>query len=141
MWGLDKQTVQQRCDGILGLRHREEGPQRWEEGEEEEERPVRPDAAPRSRGDGPLPPGPVAERGVAAGDADRVQPAGAELLVAGGGDEASPRGGAGFPIMYSCKKKTKNEQTQFYWKTVSGQSSSFKMSAMLQSIMSDFPLL
>lgn len=42
----------------------------------------------------------VAQRRVAAGDAHGVEPAGAELLVAGGGDEAGPRRGAGLAIMH-----------------------------------------
>lgn len=57
------------------------------------------------REDGSLPLGAVAERRVAAGDADGVQPAGAELLITRGGDEAGPGGGAGLPIVYSCKRR------------------------------------
>lgn len=44
-------------------------------------------------------PRPVAERRVAAGDAHRVELAGAELLVAGGGDETGPRRGAGLAVV------------------------------------------
>lgn len=80
---------------MLSLRHTQEHQQG---GGEEEERPL---GRPR-RGGGPLPPGPVAQRAVAAGDADRVEPAGAELLVARGGDEAGSGGGAGLPIMRPC---------------------------------------
>lgn len=90
--------------GSSSLRHREERQQRQEEGQGEETA-AHLQARHRRRRDGALPPGPVAERRVAAGDADRVQPARAELLVAGGGDEASPGGGAGFPIMYPCTKR------------------------------------
>lgn len=43
---------------------------------------------------------PVAQRRVAAGDADGVEPAGAELLVARGGDEAGPRRGAGLAVVH-----------------------------------------
>lgn len=64
--GVDerKQTVQRDVMGA-GLRHREECEQRQEEGQEEEKWRV----GHRLRRDGALPPGPVAERGVAAGDA------------------------------------------------------------------------
>lgn len=82
--------------GSLRLRR-----QQQDEGQEEERRRRRPA---RRRQGGPLPPRPVAERRVAAGDADGVQPAGAELLVAGGGDEARPGGGARLPVMNSCQK-------------------------------------
>ena len=97
----EKQIAQQRSEGILTLRHREEC---QEVGQKEEKWPVRLWDGHRRWRDGTLPPGPVAERRVAAGDADWVQPASTELLVAGGGDEASPGGGTGFPIMYSCNK-------------------------------------
>lgn len=53
-------------DVLLSLRHIQEHQQWQEEGQEEEKRPV----GCRHRGDGTLPLGPVAERGVAAGDAD-----------------------------------------------------------------------
>lgn len=105
-----------------GLRHREECEQRQEEGQEEEKWRV----GHRLRRDGALPPGPVAERGVAAGDAHWVQPPGAELLVARWGDEASPGGGTRLPIMYSC--------TQRKCGTVIGQPSSFDMLDVLQNI-------
>lgn len=100
-YGLDyrKQTVQQRQDGLRGLRQRSE----QEEGQEEEKGPVRSHSCRRRRWDGTLLPGPVAQRGAAAGDAHWVHVAGAELLVARGGDEASPGGRAGLPIMYPCK--------------------------------------
>lgn len=81
---------QWRC--LQGLRQGEEHQrlQGERQEEEEEEGLVGPKQTGRGRRwDGPLPLGPVAERGVAAGDADGVQPAGAELLVARGGDEAS----------------------------------------------------
>lgn len=79
--------------------------QQWqEETQEEEQQPLRPQARCCCRRDGSLSPGPIAERGVTAGDADRVEPAGAELLVAGGGNEARPRGCTRLPIMYSCTR-------------------------------------
>lgn len=77
------------------LRQRKEHQRR----QEEKKNPAGLRVRRRLRGDGTLPLGAVAERRVAAGDADRVQPAGAELLVAGGGDEAGPGGSAGLPIM------------------------------------------
>lgn len=43
---------------------------------------------------------PVAERRVAAGDAHRVELAGAELLVAGGGDQTGSRRGAGLAVVH-----------------------------------------
>jgi len=44
-------------------------------------------------------PRPVTQRRVAAGDAHRVELAGAELLVAGRGDEAGSRRGAGLAVV------------------------------------------
>lgn len=62
------QGEQWRREGIPRLRHREEHQQQQEEVQEEEKQLV---AGRRRRGrDGALPPGPVAERGVAAGDTD-----------------------------------------------------------------------
>lgn len=85
--------------------------QQWqEETQEEEQRPLPPQAGSRCRQDGSLSAGPVAERGVTAGDADRVEPAGAELLVARGGDKARPRGRARLPIMYSCTTRDQNKE-------------------------------
>lgn len=50
-----------------------------------------------------LGPGSIAERGVAAADADRVHLARrAEGLVASGGDQARCRGGAGLAVHDSC---------------------------------------
>lgn len=82
------------------LREQEE---HQDEGQKQQERSARAHDRRRRREQGPFPLGPVAQRRVAAGDADRVQPAGAELLVAGGGDEAGPGRGAGLPVMNSCK--------------------------------------
>lgn len=62
--------------------------------------------------EGPPPPGPVAERRVAARDANRVQPAGAELLVTRGGDKTRPRGRARLPIMDACTKTQKQKVDQ-----------------------------
>ena len=84
------------------LRQQEE----QEEGQEEAAAPL--GLCRRRRGDGPLPLGPVAERRVAAGDAHGVQPPGAELLVARGGDEARPRRGTRLPVVDSCKEETGN---------------------------------
>lgn len=93
------------CDLEEDLCQREEH-QRWQnEGQEEEKLPVHLHARHGRRGHGAFPLGPVAQRGVTAGDAHRVQPAGAELLVAGGGDEAGPGRCTGLPVMYSCNKK------------------------------------
>lgn len=85
------------------LRQCEEHQQHREEGEEGTAGGV--EVGHGCRGDRPLLLGPVAERGVAAGDAHRVQPPCAELLVAGGGDETRCRGGAGLSIMYSCTEE------------------------------------
>lgn len=64
----------------------EERQQGWDEGQEEKEKPVHLSVGVPCRRDGALPLGPVAERGVATGNADRVELPGAELLVARGGD-------------------------------------------------------
>ena len=54
-------------------------------------------------GRGPLPgPGAVAQRRVAAADAHRVDLAGAELLVAGGGDETRARRGTRLAVVDPC---------------------------------------
>lgn len=54
---------------------------------------------------GAFPAGAIAERRVAAGDADRVEFAGAELLVARGGDETRPRRGARLAVVDSCREQ------------------------------------
>lgn len=70
VWTEENKLYSVRCDGISSLRHRGECQQQQEEGQEEEKWPVHLRAEHRCRRDGTLPPGPVAERGVAAGDAD-----------------------------------------------------------------------
>lgn len=58
-----------------------------------------------SRGRGSLLlPWSVTQRGGAAGDAHGVEFAGAKLLVTRRRDETSAGGGAGFAVVYSCKK-------------------------------------
>lgn len=55
---------------------------------------------------GAFPAGTVAEWRVAAGDADRVEFAGAELLVARGGDKTRPRRGTRLAVVDSCIEQT-----------------------------------
>lgn len=65
------------------------------------------------RGDGPpLQLGPVAQGGVAAGDAHGVELARAELLVARGGDETGARGGTGLPVVDACKIARRNGERE-----------------------------
>lgn len=97
------------------LSQREDRQRRQDEGQEEEKPPVHLDARHCRRGHRAFPLGPVAQRGVTAGDAHWVQPAGAELLVARRGDEAGPGRGTGLPVMYSCKKKELMEQRDLWY--------------------------
>lgn len=78
--------------------------------EEEEEHRGDHLSAGRRRRDGTRPLGPVAERRVAAGDADGVEPARAELLVTRGGDETRPRGRARLPITDACTNTHKRSR-------------------------------
>lgn len=48
---------------------------------------------------------PIAQWCVATGDADGVEPAGAELLVARGGNKAGPRRGTGLPVVHAWKHR------------------------------------
>lgn len=47
---------------------------------------------------------PIAQWCVATGDADGVESAGAELLVARGGNKAGPRRGAGLAVVHPWKQ-------------------------------------
>lgn len=74
------------------------GHQKDAEGEHREQRRTCGNGGRRLRP--PLLPRPVAQRRVAAGDAHRVELAGAELLVAGRSDQTGSRGGAGLTVVH-----------------------------------------
>ena len=60
-------------------------------------------------------PRPVTQRRVAAGDAHRVQLAGAELLVARGGDETGSRRGARLSVVNPLKQAQKRDKLGSWW--------------------------
>lgn len=87
-----------RCHNIFtSILSAQGGGQQDVEGEHREPRGAQGNAG-RRRGAFLLP-RPVTQRRVAAGDAHRVQLAGAELLVARGGDETGSGRGAGLPVV------------------------------------------
>lgn len=105
-------TVSSHNRGLANL-HLEAGHHVTRQEEEEEHLGRHPCAGRCHCGwEGTPPPGPVAERRVAAGDANRVQPAGAELLVTRGGDKTRPRGRARLPIVDACTRRQKPKVDQ-----------------------------